>query len=99
MVKNRTIIIRGEFVTCINCSVCYDREMKPTYCQYFNKPINENDVDENHTRAHQCKEFCPTGLPRYMRKSSEKSVWQFSEEEKINLDRFEKLGDILENIT
>ena len=92
---DREITIKGEFVSCSNCAVCYDHEMKPTFCQYFLSQKNPLEIEENHKTARECKEFCPNGLPKHMRKSQEKSIWQLSEEERMNIDREMKLKEIL----
>ena len=93
--EDREIIIKGEFVSCTQCAVCYDHEMKPTYCQYFNTIVDETEIEKNHKKARWCKEFCPSELPRRMRVSYERSGWQLTDEEKMNDERSKKLKELL----
>ena len=41
--KAITFLIRDEVIFCHNCSLCYGKDMKPTYCQEFSRTVDSSN--------------------------------------------------------
>ena len=47
--KAVTFLVRDEIIFCHNCSLCYGKEMKPTFCQEFSRPVDSSNDDKAKT--------------------------------------------------
>ncbi len=57
--KAITFLIRTEIISCVNCSLCYGSDMKPTFCQEFSHEVDPEDGERNNERALNCKYWHP----------------------------------------
>ena len=66
--KKITFVVLKEFLTCVNCDLCYNQNNEPRFCQEYSLEIDPLEKKDNLFRASKCDYWIPNPRGKSLRK-------------------------------